>query len=347
MLSRGGRAIVALVLWLVLMVALTSFYLWHWLNADRAIAAENRVFVVERGESLGVVARRLREAELIRWPLVWRMYARFLDPDPIKAGEYALSELESPKGLLGLFQSGDVITYQVTLVEGRTFAEFVARLAVAQKVTPLLPGKDVAEQLALLELPIEHPEGWFYPDTYKYTAGETDIAILRRAYRIMVSALEAEWATRAEDLPYNTPYEALIMASIVERETGVPQERQAIAGVFVRRLQARMRLQTDPTVIYGMGVEYQGRITREHLRTPTPYNTYVIPALPPTPIAMPGHASIHAALHPAPGDALYFVAKGDGTHHFSQTLAEHNAAVNKYQRQRVKNYRSTPLPEAP
>ena len=197
----------------------------------------------------------------------------------------------------------------------------------------------------ILELvaPIGQPEGFFFPDSYHYARGATDWDIVQRAHAQMRAILEQEWQGRAEDLPYETPYEALIMASIIERETGLPAEREEIAGVFVRRLLLGMRLQTDPTVIYGLGSNFDGNLKRKHLADKgNPYNSYRHSGLPPTPIALPGRADIHAALHPAAGDTLYFVARGDGGHVFSATLAEHEQAVRKYQLRRKKNYRSSP-----
>ncbi len=193
--------------------------------------------------------------------------------------------------------------------------------------------------------PDHHPEGWFAPDTYAYVRGDTDLELLDRALADQEQILEQAWEERAEGLPLDSPYEALILASIVEKETAVPDEREEIAGVFVNRLNQGMRLQTDPTVIYGIGDDYEGNIRRHHLQQDTPYNTYRRAGLPPTPIAMPGEASIRAALNPADTEALYFVARGDGTHVFSRTLEEHQQAVREYQLRRRKDYRSTPLPE--
>lgn len=342
------RITVSLVLWLLLMSALIAFYWWRWLHADHVIEPQQRYFVVAKGESIQSVARRLYEDEIIRWPNIWRFYARFFDPVSIKAGEYLFAQHESPISLLDTLQEGKVITYHVTLVEGKKFSDFVATLAAEDKLRSLLSDKSENEQLDLLGLDIAHPEGWFYPDTYQYTLGDSDVAILRRAHARMHTLLMREWSQRDEGLPYRTPYEALIMASIIEKETGVESERREIAGVFVRRLQKGMRLQTDPTVIYGLGLAFDGNLTRRHLRQPNPYNTYTVGGLPPTPIAMPGGEAIYAALHPLPGDTLYFVAKGDGSHYFSATLEEHNEAVSQFQRlKRAKDYRSAPAPVGP
>lgn len=345
------KLLVRIVMGLFLLVLFSAIWVgvswWQWLNTEQAVPEAQRVVEVVRGESVAQVARRLADTGLLSKPAVWRYYARFIEPDPIRAGEYQLPAAVSPVALLHTLQSGAVIHYSVTLVEGRTFAELVQHLALAPRLQSRLLGLSQEQQLTKLGLDIDHPEGWFYPDTYSYVSGDTDVDVLQRAHRRMQTVLASEWQNRAPDLPYESPYEALIMASIIERETGVPYERPAIAGVFVRRLQKGMRLQTDPTVIYGMGDAYKGRITRAHLRTPTPYNTYTIHGLPPTPIAMPGGHAIHSALNPEDGDTLYFVARGDGSHHFSVTLDEHNQAVNRYQRNRREGYRSTPLPAVP
>jgi UPF0755 protein len=246
--------------------------------------------------------------------------------------------------LLTKMLSGDVINYSVTLVEGKTFRDFRRMVEEAAHIDVSTKGMTDAEVMALLGEPDEHPEGLFYPDTYYYHRDETDIAIYKRAREKLREVLQREWGQRQADLPYKSPYEALIMASIIEKETGSAPERPEIAGVFVRRMKLGMKLQTDPTVIYGLGDRYEGNIFKSHLLEPTPYNTYVIPGLPPTPIANSGTDSIRAALNPAEGDSLFFVARGDGTHHFSATLAEHEAAVVEYQRNRRADYRSSPAP---
>lgn len=336
---------IALIVWLVFMLAFVAAYWHHWLHATHQISEGNRVFEVKQGESLAGVAFRMRDRGILRWPNVWRRYAKYFDPEPIKVGEYRFQAGESPASILDKLQSGDVITYSVTLLDGKTFADFLLALHSHAKLRGELKGLSVDEQMEQLNLPIEHPEGWFYPDTYQFVLGDTDVGILRRAYAKMSTVLQDEWTGRAADLPYETPYEALIMASIVEKETGVTYERGKIAGVFVRRLLKGMRLQTDPTVIYGLGLSFDGNLTRQHLRTSTPYNTYTSGGLPPTPIAMPGRPAIHAALHPEAGEELYFVAKGDGSHQFSATLEQHNQAVERYQRsRRTKEYRSSPAP---
>ncbi|HEY7885621.1 MAG TPA: endolytic transglycosylase MltG [Cellvibrionaceae bacterium] len=335
-----------LLLLLLLALAVAVFgayqYFSEWLEQPLPLPEGGLSYELAPGRALSHVVWDLYRQDLITHPRILLTYARFTDQSHVLAGDYELGVGMSPRQLLDMLGSGAVIRYTVTLVEGRTFADWVATLARESRLGIRLAELDTEAQLAALDLPIEHPEGWFFPDTYQYTSGDTDIDILRRAYAKMTQTLDQLWAERAENLPYESPYEALVMASIVERETGAPWERRKIAGVFVRRLQANMRLQTDPTVIYGMGASYQGRITRADLRKATAYNTYTTHGLPPTPIAMPGREAIYAALHPLPGSALYFVAKGDGTHVFSDTLDAHNNAVRQYQLNRRSDYRSSP-----
>lgn len=311
-----------------------------WLNTEIAVLEQNRVISVAKGESLYSLSKSLHKKDLLQWPRVWVYYARFIDKTSIKAGEYALSEEESPLSLLDKFISADVIQYKITLVEGTTVNDVLTDLRNEEKLRQTLPLNFFADEPSASGLAVDHLEGWLYPDTYYFVAGDTDRSLLQRAYKRMEKVLSEEWAARAEGLPLTSPYEALILASIVEKETGAPHEREEIAGVFIRRLKLGMRLQTDPTVIYGMGEAYNGNITRADLKKPTPYNTYTIKGLPPTPIAMAGREAIRAALNPADGTSLYFVAKGNGTHYFSDTLEEHIRAVKKYQLQRKENYRS-------
>lgn len=260
-------------------------------------------------------------------------------------GEYQLTPAMNVAQLLEKWRVGDVLQYRMTLVEGWNFRQVRDALSQHDKLEQTLTELSDQDVMGLLEQADVHPEGQFFPDTYNYVRGQSDLDILRQANQRLRAVLAEEWAERAENLPYKSPNEALIMASIIEKETGVPHEREEIAGVFVRRLNIGMLLQTDPTVIYGMGERYTGKITRADLRRPTPYNTYVIAGLPPTPIAMVGREAIHAALHPKPGKSLYFVARGDGSHEFSNSLREHNRAVRKYQLQRRSDYRSSPAPQ--
>ncbi len=308
-----------------------------------AVSGDGVQVVIEPGESLRSVARRLHEQGVLRHPDMLVLYARWTGADQrIKRGEYLLTGRLTPSMLLDLLQSGRVIQYQVTLPEGITLSQALAILGREEPLDPVLV--DVGDdRIQALVDPYPHAEGLFFPDSYHYSRGTTNLQLLQRAHRKLLEVLEEEWQERADGLPYETPYEALVMASIIERETGLPQERGEIAGVFVRRLQRGMRLQTDPTVIYGLGPDFDGNLRRTDLADDAnPYNTYRITGLPPTPIALPGRASIHAALHPVEGSTLFFVARGDGGHEFSATLAEHEAAVRKFQLQRRENYHSSP-----
>lgn len=248
----------------------------------------------------------------------------------IRAGEYELVAGMTPMALLQLLLDGRVIEYQVRLGEGWTLRQALLTIQEHPAIAVTLNADDAAGLQAAL-MSERYPEGLIFPETYNFARGTTDLVILQRASAMMDSTLAAAWAERDAGLPYQTPYEALIMASIVEKETGLSSEQPEISGVFVRRLQMGMKLQTDPTVIYGIGTAFDGNLTRVHLQTDTPYNSYTRAGLPPTPIALPSRAAILAAVHPAAGTALFFVAKGDGSHYFSTTLEEHNAAVRQYQ----------------
>ncbi len=322
---------------LVLTSSLAVGVLWYgWQTAmdiSVRLPEDGLVYEVRPGTSFRAVIQDLARRGIVSHPFYLRLEGRYSgDAARIKAGEYLLKPGLSHRQLLDELVRGEVIQHTLTLVEGWTFQEMMTAVAGHDKLHTRLPALDPDTVMAALGRPGEHPEGRFLPETYHFPKGTTDVAFLAQAHRSMERALAEEWAQRQPDLPYETPYEALIMASIVEKETGRAGERGEVAGVFVRRLRRGMRLQTDPTVIYGMGVDFDGNLRRVDLRTDTPYNTYTRHGLPPTPIAMPGRAAIHAALHPAAGEALYFVSRGDGTHHFSTTLREHQNAVNKYQR---------------
>lgn len=274
-----------------------------------------------------------------------RLYWRFnMSGVPFHTGEYRMTPGMTVRDLFEVWRRGDVVQYSLTLVEGWNFRQVRSALAKHEKIKQTLDGLSDAEVMDKLGHPGVFPEGRFFPDTYRFVRGMSDVEFLQQAYARLDEVLAKEWAERAADLPYRDPYQALIMASLVEKETGVPQERGQIAGVFVRRMRLGMLLQTDPTVIYGMGERYNGKITRADLRQPTPYNTYTNAGLPPTPIAMVGREAIHAALNPAPGTSLYFVARGDGSHIFSDDLDAHNSAVREYQIKRRADYRSSPAP---
>ncbi|OED41631.1 hypothetical protein ACH42_13460 [Endozoicomonas sp. (ex Bugula neritina AB1)] len=318
---------------------------WMGLNwyGDQAIANQEEVgFVIEPGESLGKVTEKLNDAGVIQYPEVFQVLARLDNvATALKAGDYLIKLGLSRRELLAVFVEGRVRYYSITLVEGRTLKDVLTELNEHEKLTNPLSLSDVVNIVDTLEKG-DNPEGFFYPDTYSFEAGASVESILRIAHDRLEAVLAEEWSQRQKDLPYNSPYEALIMASIIEKETGAPFERPDIAGVFVRRMNKGMRLQTDPTVIYGLGDRYEGKLNRRMLREYTSYNTYVIKGLPPTPIALVGREAINAALNPSSGKALYFVARGDGTHYFSDTLSEHNKAVRKYQIvERREDYRST------
>lgn len=326
-------------------IASICIVLWakHWVTTPLNVS-DDMVISVKKGDTLGKLAYQLESDNILSSAQLFILYARLEKKTKIEVGEYLLAKDSHHEQLLNLLHSGDVIRYQVTLVEGKTFDDFLSALQRNDKIKHTLDKSLTHTQLLeQLQVSVGHPEGWFFPDTYQFVRGMSDVDVLRQAHQRMKAVLEEEWQKKAKDLPYKNAYEALIMASIIEKETGVAYERPEIAGVFVRRLQKGMRLQTDPTIIYGLGREYKGNIRRKHLTQKTPYNTYVIDGLPPTPIAMPGREAIHAALHPKSGKTLFFVAKGDGSHQFSITLAEHNRAVRKYQiEQRRKQYRSSP-----
>jgi UPF0755 protein len=252
----------------------------------------------------------------------------------VKAGNYIFNERPTPLELLDKLTRGDVMQAQVQLIEGWTFGQFRAALDASADLKHDTAGLDDAALLARLQIAEPHPEGLFFPDTYLFARGSSDLAVLRRAYRAMQRHLAAEWEARDANAPYHSAYEALIMASIIEKETGLAAEREQIGGVLVNRLRIGMRLQADPTIIYGLGDTFDGNLKKRHLLEDGPYNTYTRAGLPPTPIAMPGLASLHAALRPAKTDALYYVSRGDGSSHFSRNINEHNRAVSKYQLKR-------------
>lgn len=340
-----GRLLRALFLFAILLcVSLVAgwFYLDRWLKTPLNVPADGYTYELQSGRALTHLAQDLARQGYLTHPRWLTLYARVTQATHIHAGEYFLSRGLTPQGLLQKLQRGEVVLYRVRLLEGWTFRRALEELHSKDTVIAKLDTTKTAQQLALLNISIDHPEGWFFPDTYTYARGTSDIELLRRAHTRMQQTLTTLWDARAENLPYRNAYEALIMASIIERETGAEWERAQVAGVFVRRLVKGMRLQTDPTVIYGMGDTYRGKISSKDLKTPTAYNTYTNSGLPPTPIALPGRASIYAALHPAEGNALYFVAKGDGTTYFSASLEEHNRAVRRYQLKRRNDYRSTP-----
>lgn len=327
-----------------LAVGLAAWKVHDALQQPLAVSQEQLIDVPSRATPGGTFMRM--EANGTLRDAFWlRLYWRFnLEGQPLHTGEYRLTPGMTVTDLLDAWARGDVVQYSLTLVEGWNFRQVRAALARQDKLKQTLEGLSDAQVMEKLGHPDAFPEGRFFPDTYRYVRGMTDVELLQQAYGRLDAVLASEWGERAPAAPYTEPYEALIMASLVEKETGVPQERGEIAGVFVRRLKTGMLLQTDPTVIYGMGERYTGKLTRADLREPTAYNTYVVPGLPPTPIAMVGREAIHAALNPVAGSSLYFVARGDGSHVFSDDLDAHNNAVREFQLKRRADYRSSPAP---
>ncbi|HEY6484325.1 MAG TPA: endolytic transglycosylase MltG [Steroidobacteraceae bacterium] len=310
---------------------------------------------VEQGASVRTVLGQLAQTGVLRDPRGIELYRRLwgrvhAHPLRIQAGTYEITPHASPAQILELFDQGRVVLEQLTIIEGSTFADLRRTLAAHPALTHTLRGKSDAEVMSALGHPGQFPEGLFFPDTYRFAAKTTDLEILGLAYASLQRILDAAWQQRAANLPLQNAYEALTLASIVEKETALPSERARIAGVFVSRLRKGMRLQTDPTVIYGLGAGYDGEIHTRDLVTDTPYNTYTRGGLPPTPICLPGRDSILAAVHPQENGELYFVATGtgDGAHHFSSTLEEHNAAVKSYlQHMRLQQHVPANAPNAP
>jgi UPF0755 protein len=309
--------------------AVTAWWANRWFETPIGSAT---TIEVRHGESFNALTDRLAAQDVIGRPGLWRIAARITDQARrVQAGEYRLRAQDTPAEFMARLVSGDVVTYEVRLLEGWTVRQLLEGLAAQEPLRHTLTGAAATDVLARLNLGEGNGEGRFFPDTYRYVRGDSDADVLIRAHRKMADVLEAEWAVRAIGLPYESRYEALIVASLVEKETGQDSERADVAQVFVRRLERRMRLQTDPSVIYGLGSAFDGNLTRAHLRARTPYNTYVHKGLPPTPIAAAGRSSIVAALQPGEGDYLYFVARGDGSSQFSSTLEDHLDAVRRYQ----------------
>ncbi|MCX7962710.1 MAG: endolytic transglycosylase MltG [Burkholderiales bacterium] len=314
------------------LAAVAGFVLWYLATPVR-VASLPVEFEIAPGTAFRGAVRRLEEAGVAVGAWRFELLARALGrAHQIKAGSYELSSAPTPTELLDKLTRGDVMLAEVTFIEGWTFRQIRAALDAHPDVRHDSQALSDAEILSRLKAAETHPEGLFFPDTYVFSKGTSDLRILARAYRAMQRHLAREWAARDPATPYRTPYEALVMASIVEKETGRADERERIAGVLVNRLRAGMLLQADPTVIYGLGERFDGNLKKIHLQTDGPYNTYTRPGLPPTPIAAPGLAALRAALQPAKTDAFYYVARGDGSSEFSRSLEEHNRAVRKYQR---------------
>ena len=318
----------------------------RYLQSPMTIGPEPIVYLLQPGGSLGSVVYGLSRDDRLKHPRFLMLYSKITGRgQQVQAGEYVLMQGMTPLDLLSKLELGDVKQYQFVLIEGWTIKQALAALSSQRIIKQQLDRASKRWHKEIInDAEYTSPEGLFFPDTYRVIRGETDRQLLSRAHKKLLAVLDEEWQQRDEGLPYRSPYEALIMASLIEKETGVGHERAEIAGVFVRRLNKRMRLQTDPAVMYGLGEDFDGNLRSSHLKDRSnPYNTYRHHGLPPTPIALVGREAIHAALHPKQGDPLYFVAKGDGSHYFSKTLEEHRRAVRQYQiNQRSDNYRSAP-----
>lgn len=307
---------------------------WAWQELEGPGPATEAVVVdIAPGMSLAKISRLLEGEGVVRHARLFEWYGRASGlATQVRAGEYRFPARDTPRAVMARLVSGEAVLHSLTVIEGWTFDQMRAAIAAHPAIRVTLEGSTGEAVMAALGRAGEHPEGWFLPETYRFPRGTTDLKLLRTAHEAMQRALEDAWQARRDPLPLDSPYEALILASIVEKETGLAEERGRVAGVFVRRLERGMRLQTDPTVAYGVGPGFAGRLRRVHLQTDTPYNTYTRHGLPPTPIALPGKAALAAAVQPVDGPWLYFVATGepDGSHKFSTTLAEHNQAVQEY-----------------
>jgi UPF0755 protein len=319
----------------LLAVIAAAGWLAYYATTPVEVPATAREVMVKKGRSLQGLSSDLAAAGVLSEPVSFRWMARVLGrAGEIQAGMYRLPDRITPYRLLGMLANGEVAQAQITFIEGWTFTQCRQALDAHPNVRHDTSGLSDNEVLRRIGASHAHPEGLFFPDTYHFSLDASDLQILERAYQTMHVRLAALWQNRSAGLPYGSPYEALIMASIVEKETGLESERDMIAAVFVNRLQRRMRLQTDPTVIYGLGARFDGNLRKRDLETDGPYNTYLRAGLPPTPIAMPGAGALQAALRPADSPALYFVSRGDGSSHFSDDLAEHNEAVRRFQLKR-------------
>jgi len=316
----------------LLVIGVLTYQLLSFQHGTVSLPQQQTLFLIRSGSNIKTIAQDLTMQKIIDDPWLFILLAKLKGVETrVRAGEYQLEAGQTPDDLLETFTKGSSVQYSFTVIEGWSFRQMLTALAQDPIIEHKLEAKSSTEIMDLIGYPGQHPEGMFFPDTYRFPKGTSDIDFLRRAYQVMQQHLQREWDQRDTGLPLKSSYEALILASIIEKETGVGFERPMIGAVFIERLKRKMRLQTDPTIIYGLGENFDGDIRFRDLKKDTPYNTYLHAGLTPTPIALPGLDAIRAALHPAQTKALYFVSKGDGTHHFSETLEEHNAAVNRYQ----------------
>jgi UPF0755 protein len=326
------RTLKSLFLLGILAMLAAGGWLWWFAHTPLRLGAATVEFTIPQGSSLRAASRAIAQAGVGMRPWAFEAVARVAgNPADIKAGQYEIRSGVTPLELLGKLVRGEVALTEIAFIEGWSFKQLRDALDAHPDVRHDTRGLVDAEVMRRLQAPSENPEGLFFPDTYRFAKGASDFEILRSAYRAMAKRLDAAWAQRQADVPLASPYEALILASIVEKETARGDDRAMIAAVLVNRLRAGMKLQADPTVIYGLGSAFDGNLRKRDLVADTPYNTYTRDGLPPTPIALPGLASIEAVLNPARTDALYFVARGNGTSEFSRTLEEHNRAVTRYQ----------------
>jgi len=333
--GRIGRWLLSVLVALAVLAAGAGAAVWWWLQAPLALEKDSLELSIEPGTPPQQVAQAWVGAGVQtdpRFLYAWFRYSG--QARKIRAGSYEVHAGITPRELLDKMVRGDQVLEQLRLIEGWNFRQLRAAIAAAPALKQTTAGMTDAQIMAALGAPGQAPEGRFFPDTYAYSRGVSDLTVLKRAHALMQKRLESAWSGRSDGLPLKSADEALILASIVEKETGAAADRGLVAAVFINRLKAGMPLQTDPTVIYGLGTDFDGNLRRIHLQTDTPFNTYTRGGLPPTPIAMPGLAALQATLHPTPSKALYFVSRGDGTSQFSEDLAAHNRAVNKYQRGR-------------
>jgi UPF0755 protein len=329
------KIIKILLLLLVVAAGTAGYVAWQkyetFVQTPITLTDENSIFTIHSGSNITNVANDLVAQGIVDDALMFKLLARVSQQDSqIKAGEFELTQGMTPMDVLQRFVSGKTLQYQLSIIEGRSFKEIIQKVKQSPDLIQTLKDEDYDNIMQVIGSDALHPEGWFYPDTYSFPRNTTDVQFLQRAHEQMQAFIQAEWENRVPSEHITSPYEALILASIVEKETGVPEERPLIAGVFLNRLEKGMMLQTDPTVIYGIGENYDGNIRKSDLKRDTPYNTYTRTGLTPTPIATPSLDAIRAVLNPTETDAYYFVAKGGGAHHFSKTYAEHRKAVVKY-----------------
>ena len=317
----------AIIILLVILLSIVGTSLFK----NYPVEGKKQLLVISSGDTYSRFIDRLAKENKVNFPIILKLYQKFMIHDSMKAGVYEITRGMSVRQVLDMLSNAENAQMnRILVIEGTTFKQLVQNLKKDPNVTKTILDLPQDQLLKELDIPYSHPEGLFAPDTYFFAKGETDKKILTDLYRRQMKSLDEAWANKAANLPYKDKYEALIMASIIEKETSLDSELQQVSGVFVRRLQIGMRLQTDPTVIYGMGDQYKGNITRNDLRTPTAYNTYTINGLPPTPIALPSKKAIEAAMHPDDSKNLYFVATGNGGHKFTASLEEHNRAVQEY-----------------